>query len=95
MTQTPHPAAIITGAERGNGAGLVVAFRRGGYAVVATSLSIPASDDPELFTVQGDITHAETPRRVVEQALERFGRIDTLINNARVYRQALHRVHER
>jgi hypothetical protein len=73
------------GAEWGIGAGLVVAFRRDGYAVVATSLSIPASDEPDLFTVQGDITHAETSRRVAEQALERVGRIDTLINNAGVY----------
>jgi NAD(P)-dependent dehydrogenase (short-subunit alcohol dehydrogenase family) len=52
---------------------------------VATSRSIPASDEPDLFTVQGDITHAETSRRVAEQALERVGRIDTLINNAGVY----------
>jgi NAD(P)-dependent dehydrogenase (short-subunit alcohol dehydrogenase family) len=85
MSAAPRPAAIITGAERGIGAGLAAAFRRGGYAVVATSLSIPASDEPDLVTVQGDITDAETSRRVVEQGLGRFGRIDTLINNAGVY----------
>jgi NAD(P)-dependent dehydrogenase (short-subunit alcohol dehydrogenase family) len=85
MSERPHPVAIITGAERGIGAGLVAAFRRCGYMVVATSRSIPASDDPDLLTVQGDITDAETSRRVVEQALERFGRIDSLINNAGVY----------
>jgi NAD(P)-dependent dehydrogenase (short-subunit alcohol dehydrogenase family) len=44
MNAAPHPVAIITGAERGIGAGLVAAFRRGGYAVVATSRSIPASE---------------------------------------------------
>jgi len=85
MSAAPHPVAIITGAERGIGAGLTTAFRRGGYAVVATSRSVPASDDPDLLTVDGDITDAETSRRVVEEALERFGRIDTLINNAGVY----------
>ena len=85
MSGTPHPVAIITGAERGIGAGLAAALRRGGYAVVATSRSIPASDESDLLTVQGDITDAETARRVVEQALERFGRIDSLINNAGVY----------
>ena len=85
MTETPQPVAIITGAERGIGAGLVAAFRRGGYAVVATSRSIQASEDPDLLTVQGDITDTATSRRVVERALERFGRIDTLINNAGVY----------
>ena len=52
---------------------------------MATSRSIPAADEPDLLTVQGDITDAETSRRVVERALERFGRIDSLINNAGVY----------
>jgi NAD(P)-dependent dehydrogenase (short-subunit alcohol dehydrogenase family) len=85
MSAAPQPVAIISGAERGIGAGLAAAFRRGGYAVVATSRSIPASDDSDLLTVQGDITDAETARRVVERALERFGRIDSLINNAGVY----------
>lgn len=85
MSAAPQPVAIITGAERGIGTGLAAAFRRGGYAVVATSRSIPASDDSDLLTVQGDITDAETSRRVVERALERFGRIDSLINNAGVY----------
>jgi NAD(P)-dependent dehydrogenase (short-subunit alcohol dehydrogenase family) len=85
MSAAPQPVAIISGAERGIGAGLAAAFRRGGYAVVATSRSIAASDDSDLLTVQGDITDAETSRRVVERALERFGRIDSLINNAGVY----------
>jgi NAD(P)-dependent dehydrogenase (short-subunit alcohol dehydrogenase family) len=77
--------AIITGAGRGIGAGLATAFRRAGYAVVATSLTIPESDDSDLLTVQGDITEVATARRVVEQTLDRFGRIDTLINNAGIY----------
>jgi NAD(P)-dependent dehydrogenase (short-subunit alcohol dehydrogenase family) len=85
MSEPPRPVAIITGAERGIGAGLAAAFRRAGYAVVATSLTIPASDEPDLITVKGDITDAETARRVVERALVRFGRIDSLINNAGVY----------
>jgi NAD(P)-dependent dehydrogenase (short-subunit alcohol dehydrogenase family) len=85
MSATPQPVAIITGAERGIGAGLTEAFRRSGYAVVATSRSIPASEESDLLTVQGDITEPGTSRRVVEQALERFGRIDTLVNNAGVY----------
>jgi NAD(P)-dependent dehydrogenase (short-subunit alcohol dehydrogenase family) len=85
MSGAPQPVVVITGAERGIGAGLAAAFRRCGYAVVATSRSIPASDESDLVTVQGDIAEQETSRRVVEQALERFGRIDTLINNAGVY----------
>jgi NAD(P)-dependent dehydrogenase (short-subunit alcohol dehydrogenase family) len=82
---TGPKVAVITGAERGIGAGLVGAFRDAGYAVVGTSLSIPASDEPDFLTVQGDITEAETARRVVDQALGRFGRIDSLINNAGIY----------
>jgi NAD(P)-dependent dehydrogenase (short-subunit alcohol dehydrogenase family) len=77
--------AVITGASRGIGAGLAAAFRRAGYGVVATSRSIPTSDEPDLLTVQADITEAETAERVVEQALGRFGRIDSLINNAGIH----------
>jgi NAD(P)-dependent dehydrogenase (short-subunit alcohol dehydrogenase family) len=76
---------IITGAEQGIGAGLAAAYRGAGYAVVGTSLSIPSSDDPDFLAVQGDITKVETADRVVEQGLDRFGRIDSLINNAGIY----------
>jgi NAD(P)-dependent dehydrogenase (short-subunit alcohol dehydrogenase family) len=77
--------AIVTGASQGIGAGLVAAFRHAGYAVVGTSRSIRTSDDPDYLTVPGDITEAETSERVTEQALDRFGRIDSLINNAGVF----------
>ncbi len=77
--------AIITGASAGIGAGLAAAFCSAGYAVVGTSLSMPASEEPNFLTVEGDITQAETAERVVEQALDRFGRIDSLINNAGIY----------
>jgi NAD(P)-dependent dehydrogenase (short-subunit alcohol dehydrogenase family) len=81
----PQKVAIITGAERGIGAGLAAEFRRAGYAVVATSRSIAASEESDVLTVEGDITQADTARRTVEQALDRFGRIDTLVNNAGIY----------
>ncbi len=77
--------AIITGASHGIGAGLVAGFRGAGYAVVGTSRSIGRSDDPDYLTVQGDIADAATAEQVVERALERFGRIDTLINNAGIF----------
>jgi NAD(P)-dependent dehydrogenase (short-subunit alcohol dehydrogenase family) len=85
LSNAPQKVAIITGAERGIGAGLVAAFRGLGYAVVGTSLSMPASQESDLLTLPGDITQAETAERVVEQALDRFGRIDSLINNAGIY----------
>jgi NAD(P)-dependent dehydrogenase (short-subunit alcohol dehydrogenase family) len=81
----PKKVTIITGASGGIGAGLAAAFRDTGYAVVGTSLSMPTSDDPDVLTVQGDITQAETAQRVVEQALDRFGRIDSLINMAGIF----------
>jgi NAD(P)-dependent dehydrogenase (short-subunit alcohol dehydrogenase family) len=77
--------AVVTGASQGIGAGVVSAFRRNGYAVVGTSRSIGASDEPDFVTVAGDIAQPDTAERVVRQALDRFGRIDTLINNAGVF----------
>jgi NAD(P)-dependent dehydrogenase (short-subunit alcohol dehydrogenase family) len=74
--------AVVTAASQGIGAGLAAAFRRGGYAVVGTSRTIGPSDEPDFLTVQGDIAEPETAQRVVEQTLGRFGRIDTLVNNA-------------
>jgi NAD(P)-dependent dehydrogenase (short-subunit alcohol dehydrogenase family) len=77
--------AIITGASQGIGAGLAAGFRGVGYAVVGTARSMPPSDDPSYTVVDGDIGEAETAQRVVAQALDRFGRIDTLVNNAGIY----------
>jgi len=77
--------AIITGGSQGIGAGLVSGFRRAGYAVVATSRSIGAADEDDYLAVRGDIAEAQTARNVVEQALNRFGRIDSLVNNAGVF----------
>jgi NAD(P)-dependent dehydrogenase (short-subunit alcohol dehydrogenase family) len=75
----PRKVAIVTGASQGIGAGLVAGFRRSGYAVVGTSRSIGPSEDPDYLTAPSDIAEPETAERVVEQALDRFGRIDTLI----------------
>jgi len=77
--------AIVTGASGGIGAGLVAAFRGTGYAVVATSRSVDPTDDPNVATVAGDITQDDTAQQVVDLALERFGRIDSLLNAAGVY----------
>ncbi len=78
----PSKVAIITGASQGIGAGLVAAYRDHGYNVVATSRSIVQPDDPAVLAVPGDIADPATADRVVTAAVERFGRIDTLVNNA-------------
>ena len=82
--ETPR-VVVITGASQGIGASLVPAYRRLGYAVLGTSRTIPPSDDPMIATVQGDIATADTAERVTRHAIDHFGRIDTLINNAGVF----------
>ncbi|WP_077033560.1 SDR family NAD(P)-dependent oxidoreductase [Pelomonas sp. KK5] len=85
--QPQHPAkvAIVTGASQGIGDGLVKALRERGYGVIATSRSIQPSNDPGVLAVAGDIGNPDTARRVVEQGLARFGRIDLLVNNAGIF----------
>lgn len=77
--------AVVTGASQGIGAALVRALRERNYAVVATSRTIQPSGDPGVVAVAGDIAAPETARRVVAEALQRFGRIDTLVNNAGIF----------
>jgi NAD(P)-dependent dehydrogenase (short-subunit alcohol dehydrogenase family) len=76
---------IVTGASQGIGAGLVKSYRERNYRVVANSRSIKASDDPDVLTIAGDISKPETARAIVEQGLSRFGRIDSLVNNAGIF----------
>jgi NAD(P)-dependent dehydrogenase (short-subunit alcohol dehydrogenase family) len=85
MSTQSQKVAVITGASQGIGAGLIVAYRELGYAVVATSRTIAASQDPDIFTVQGDIADRATVKRIITAGLERFGRIDTLVNNAGIF----------
>src|SRR3954451_22499480 len=77
--------AIITGASQGIGAGLAAGFRGAGYAVIGTARTMPRSTDDSYVVVEGDIADAETARRVVAHAVDRFGRIDTLVNDAGIY----------
>lgn len=77
--------AVVTGASQGIGAGLVEAFLEKGDRVVATSRSIKPSNNPDLITVAGDIGDPATGKRVIEEALAKFGRVDTLVNNAGIF----------
>jgi NAD(P)-dependent dehydrogenase (short-subunit alcohol dehydrogenase family) len=83
--ETDRKVAIITGGSQGIGAGLVSGYRGHGWAVVASARTISPSEDPDLLTVAGDITDPATADRIADAALDRFGRIDTLVNNAGVY----------
>ena len=85
MTGNNRRVAIITGGSQGIGADLVAGYRGRGWAVVANARTIGPSADPGVLTVEGDIAEPATADRIVEGALERFGRIDTLVNNAGVF----------
>jgi NAD(P)-dependent dehydrogenase (short-subunit alcohol dehydrogenase family) len=85
MSTSGKKVAVITGASRGIGAALVQEYGKLGYAVVATSRSINPVPDPGVFAVRGDIADPATAERVAAAAIERFGRIDTLVNNAGIF----------
>jgi len=85
MTGNDRRVAIITGGSQGIGASLVAGYLGRGWAVVANARTIGPSADPCVLTVEGDITKPATADRIVEGALDRFGRIDTLVNNAGVF----------
>lgn len=81
--------AIVTGASSGIGLGLTTALLEQGYRVVANSRhvtkagTLAASDD--LALVDGDIADPDTARRIIETAVQRFGTVDLLVNNAGIF----------
>jgi NAD(P)-dependent dehydrogenase (short-subunit alcohol dehydrogenase family) len=85
MSETTPKVAIITGGSHGIGAGLVAAYRAQGWAVVANAVKIDPSVDPDLATVAGDISQLDTVERIMQETLKRFGRVDTLINDAGIF----------
>jgi NAD(P)-dependent dehydrogenase (short-subunit alcohol dehydrogenase family) len=85
MSESGQRVAIITGGSQGIGAGLVAGYRRQGWAVVASARVIKPAEDPDVLAVEGDITDPATADRIIGRALGRFGRVDTLVNNAGVF----------
>ena len=82
---TEMKVAVITGASQGIGAALVKAYRERNYRVVATARTIAPSHDDNIVSVQGDIADRQTAERAISAGLDRFGRIDTLVNNAGIF----------
>ena len=82
---TAQKVAIITGADGGIGSAIVTAYRGLGYAVVATSRSMPQSEDPQVLAFNDDLAESGAGARIVAAAMDRFGRIDTVVNSAGVY----------
>lgn len=77
--------AIVTGASQGLGQGIAAGFRARGWRVIGVSRSIDAAEEEDWMTVAGDVADPDTARRAVTLARERFGRVDTLVNNAGVF----------
>ncbi|HEV2271260.1 MAG TPA: SDR family NAD(P)-dependent oxidoreductase [Steroidobacteraceae bacterium] len=77
---------IVTGASQGIGAGIATLFLDRGYNVVGTSRHISSGNElrqsDHLALVDGDISQTATAQHVVTTALERFGSVDALVNNA-------------
>jgi NAD(P)-dependent dehydrogenase (short-subunit alcohol dehydrogenase family) len=77
--------AIVTGASQGIGAALVNGYLDRNYRVIATARSVKPSNNPDVLVIPGDIGDRETAERAVAEGVARFGRIDTLINNAGIF----------
>ncbi|HTW29115.1 MAG TPA: SDR family oxidoreductase [Acetobacteraceae bacterium] len=82
---TERKVAMITGASQGIGAALVKGYRDRGYRVIATARTMESSGDDEILVVAGDIADRRTAERAVAEGIDRFGRIDTLVNNAGIF----------
>jgi NAD(P)-dependent dehydrogenase (short-subunit alcohol dehydrogenase family) len=86
---TETNTAIVTGASSGIGLGITQALLECGWQVVATSRAISKSADlkpsSELVLIDGDAGEKETAVTVVGAALNQFGRVDLLVNNAGIY----------
>jgi 3alpha(or 20beta)-hydroxysteroid dehydrogenase len=86
--------AIITGAARGMGAAEARLFAAEGARVVLTDIDTAGAEiaeeigEPAMF-VQHDVCRCRGWERVVNQAVERHGRVDVLLNSAAVSRPAL------
>ncbi len=77
--------AVITGASGGIGAALVDAYRDRNYRVVATARSMEPLGGDDVVVVSGDIADRKTAERAISEGMVRFGRIDTLVNNAGIF----------
>jgi NAD(P)-dependent dehydrogenase (short-subunit alcohol dehydrogenase family) len=76
---------VVTGASQGIGAAIVQAFRKQGHRVAASARSIAQTDDADVLAIAGDIGERATAQTLIDAALARFGRIDTLVNNAGIF----------
>ncbi len=86
--------AIITGAGKGIGRGTALEMGKAGANLVLAGIRLPSVEEVkrelkdiarEVITVQVDVSKWEDAKRMAEQAVKRFGRIDILVNNAAIH----------
>ena len=89
MKHEHKQTAVITGASSGIGLGLARGFLAAGFQVLANSRNVTrsntltASDD--LMLMDGDVGDPSAARSLIERAVERFGTVDVLVNNAGIF----------
>jgi NAD(P)-dependent dehydrogenase (short-subunit alcohol dehydrogenase family) len=80
---------IVTGASQGIGAGVAQSFLDRGYNVVANSRDLtksnPFVESDHLALVDGSVGESTVALKIVEIALQKFGSIDALVNNAGIF----------
>ncbi len=90
--------AVVTGASRGIGRSISLALAAEGARIVAVDLDINETEKVaveiralgvEALAVQGNVTVAADAERMIEAAVEKFGRVDILVNNAGITRDGL------
>jgi len=84
--------AVVTGSSSGIGRAIAVRLLRSGYRVVlnysadderaAATLSLCQQIDPDVVLVKADVSDAEAALGLVQRAVEAFGALDVLVNNA-------------
>ncbi|MEW6238621.1 MAG: 3-ketoacyl-ACP reductase [Candidatus Omnitrophota bacterium] len=89
---TSHPAALVTGSSRGIGRGIAIAAAKAGYDVIVNYAGNREAaqetrrevekEGRRAETIQADISQDADRRRLIDSALEIFGRLDLLVNNA-------------
>ena len=88
-TTSNQKVAIVTGASSGIGLGMAKTLLERGYRVVANSRNITKSQtlasSENLLLVDGDIGTKEIAVKVVDAAVQKFGRVDLLVNNAGIF----------
>jgi NAD(P)-dependent dehydrogenase (short-subunit alcohol dehydrogenase family) len=86
---TNQKTIIVTGASQGIGAAIATLFLNRGYNVVGTSRHVSKSNElkksEHLALVDGDIGQTATAQHVIKTAIERFGSVDALVNNAGIF----------